>query len=75
MTIRCKFQCCAVEKCKEYNSDRFLYTARFQAVTSGSEENKKFFAYTPGGQVTLPSYREDSFEPGKEYYFDITLAD
>ncbi|QYR20811.1 hypothetical protein KZ483_24130 [Paenibacillus sp. sptzw28] len=46
-------------------------------VTDGSEENKTFWKYTPGGQITLTITNPDAvnqFEPGKEYYVDFTSA-
>lgn len=47
-------------------------------VNDGSEENKSFFKYTPGGQVVLhilnPAAAEQ-FEVGKEYYVDFTVCD
>lgn len=47
-------------------------------VYSGSEENKQFFAATPGGQVYLNILNDaafEQFEQGKEYYVDFTLAE
>jgi hypothetical protein len=47
-------------------------------VVDGSEENKQFFKYTPGGQVQLNVLNEAAsaqFEVGKEYYADFTPAD
>lgn len=46
-------------------------------VYSGSEENKSFFASTPGGQIQLNILNPDAaavFEQGKEYYVDFTPA-
>ena len=45
------------------------------AVYSGSEENKQFFKWTPSGNLVFGTINEDAlamFEPGKEYYLDIT---
>lgn len=67
---RCKFQCQSVTKAKY--GEKLLYTAEFQAVYAGSEENKKFFEWTPSGTLRLGVYKEDLFEPGKEYYLDIS---
>jgi hypothetical protein len=51
---------------------------QFSPVTSGSEENQKFFAATPGGSFafyTVNKEAADQFEIGKEYYFDIFAAE
>ena len=49
----------------------------FNPVITGSEENKRFFAATPGGQFNFYTVNSDAaahFEIGKEYYFDIIPA-
>jgi hypothetical protein len=49
----------------------------FQAVTDGSEENKKFFAATPNGSLqfgTVNAAAAEQIEQGKEYYVDINPA-
>lgn len=51
-----------------------MYTYEFSAVYDGSEENKKFFAYTPSGILKVGSFKEDHFQPSKEYYIDIVEA-
>lgn len=48
-----------------------------QAVVGGSEENEKFFKYTPSGQISFGVVQEETgklFEFGREYYVDITPA-
>ena len=74
--IRCKYVCQKVAKSRHWDRSgkRFLYEAEFSAVTDGSEENKKFFEYTPTGSLTVGTYKEDHFEPGKSYYIDIPEA-
>jgi hypothetical protein len=74
--VRCKFCCSSVRKHVDSGSQgtRFLYNYEFHAVYAGSEENAKFFAYTPSGSLTIGSFRDDLFEPGKEYYIDIQPA-
>lgn len=67
--VRAKFHCDNVEP----SGDGF--TAQFSAVTSGSEENDKFFSYTPSGQLNIGTVRGDHFEQGKDYYLDFTLAE
>lgn len=74
--IRAKFTCTGVRKSLHWDKSKgFLYDATFTPVTSGSEENKKFFELTPSGEVKLSTYKEDHFEPGKCYYLDFTLAE
>ena len=52
-------------------------TLNFQVVTSGSDENKAFFASTPNGELKLNLVNKalaDQFELMKEYYIDISAA-
>ena len=47
-------------------------------VTSGSEENKKFWAWTPTGSITIGTINDEAvkqFEAGKEYYVDFAPAE
>lgn len=44
----------------------------------GSEENKEFYASTPGGNISLVTVNKaaaEQFIVGKEYYIDFTPAD
>lgn len=53
------------------------FSLTFSPVYSGSDENKQFFAATPGGNFqffTVNKDAADGFEMGKEYYFDIFAA-
>jgi hypothetical protein len=67
--VRAKFTCV------EINEDKTQIS--LTPVINGSEENKKFFSYTPGGSIKLnvvnPSAAKE-FEVGKEYYVDFTSA-
>lgn len=70
MATRCKFVC-------NFKDDR-AKCVYLVPVYSGSEENKKFFAYTPGGQLNFNTLNEAAFaefETGKEYYIDIFRSD
>lgn len=71
-TTRCKFKCTEVTKRTGWADIPFIHDAKFQAVTEGSEDNKKFFAATPSGNLHVGTVREGTFEAGKEYYLDIT---
>lgn len=74
-TIRAKFACQNIEDQPTYEQK----VVSFYPVVSGSEENKSFAKYTPGGNLQLIiSYETQAsnfFESGKEYYLDITAAE
>lgn len=75
-TTRAKFTCQSVTKSKHWNADKgFLYTAKFNPVMAGSEENKNFFEASPSGSIELGTLKEDHFEPGKSYYIDFIEAE
>ncbi len=47
-------------------------------VTGGSEENKKFFLWTPWGRMEMGTINPDAlkeFTPGREFYIDFTPAE
>lgn len=77
-TTRCKFLCQSVTKQKKWTQAgepiQFVYEAKFTAVYGDSPENKAFFDATPTGEIRIGVYKQDVFEPGKEYYIDITEA-
>jgi len=69
--VRAKF------KCIEKNQNEGGFSLKFQPVTSGSEENDRFFKFTPWGDFTMGTINGDAakqFEVGKEYYLDFTIA-
>jgi len=74
MSTRAKFQCIEVAKRVGWGGHPILYSAKFNVVTNGSEENKEFFAATPGGVIEMSTIREDHFEVGQEYYLDFIKA-
>jgi hypothetical protein len=77
MSVRAKFICVANGKtCShpDYVTSNIVMTPVF----GDSEENKKFFAATPGGKLELNVVNPDAaeqLEVGQEYYIDITKAD
>ena len=72
---RARFKCTEISKRTGWNGNEFHYAAKFSVDTSGSEENKSFFASTPGGSIEISTIKEDHFEVGKTYYVDFTLAE
>jgi hypothetical protein len=75
MTVRAKFKCRAVEL---YADPKGSGCVKLSPVISGSEENKKFYQYTPSGEIVLMTVNPDAmkeFDPGAEYYIDFTRAE
>lgn len=67
---RCKFRCNSVT---DHGTAKDVVMT---PVTGESEENKKFWQYTPSGQFVMSWVNPNvSFTPGKEYYLDITPAE
>lgn len=70
MKVRAKFVCSFVDPTNK--------TVYLGPVYSGSDENKRFFAATPGGQIMLHVLNDSAaaaFQQGKEYYIDFTPAE
>ena len=76
--VRAKFTCVEVTKLQAWGTSvrekKFMYRAKFTPVIQGSDENKKFYALTPGGSIELATYEKDHFVPGVEYYVDFVDA-
>jgi hypothetical protein len=54
-----------------------MCTVVLSPVINGSDENKTFYKFTPGGKVEMQVVAPETakqFEPGKEYYVDFTPA-
>jgi len=54
-----------------------LVTLVFYPVVQGSEENKKFWKYTPSGKIELGTVNQEvvnDMELGKEYYVVFSEA-
>lgn len=72
MSVRTKFQ---VVKKSEIPDG---FTIELSPVVSGSDENKKFFKYTPWGKIeigTINKEAADGFVIGKQYYVDFTQGE
>lgn len=81
-TSRAKFYCTSVLKTRQSRKNKetgvyepaSVYTYKFQAVSSGSEENERFFASTPSGSIELSALKENLFDLNEEYYIDFQLV-
>ncbi len=58
------------------NYPQTLYGVKMTPVYSDKpdSENKQFWEFTPSGSFEMVAIHEGMFEPGKEYYIDITPA-
>lgn len=71
--VRCKFVCTAKNEEPDGSASITL-----NAVCDGSEENKTFFKYTPGGYLSFSTINPEAakqIEQDKEYYIDISPAE
>lgn len=72
--VRAKFVCRSVSP----DEAGPCITVDLEPVIDGSEENEKFWEYTPAGSISLSTTNQEAaklFEVGKEYYVDFTPAD
>ena len=73
--VRAKFVCKLITPIQRDRAD--TQSVELEPVIDGSEENKTFFKYTPGGKIRLDVMNEEAvkqFEVGKEYFVDFTPA-
>jgi len=72
MSVRAKFRVSSITHYEGSNT-----SVKLAPVVGGSEENKRFYKYTPGGLIELSTVNEESaaqFKVGAEYYVDFTLV-
>ncbi len=72
MSVRAKFAVDSVTYTKDAGS------VKLTPVISGSEENKQFYRWTPGGSISLEVVNLDAvrqFVPGNAVYVDFTPAE
>ena len=72
--VRCKFVC---QSKREFMSDKdkcydYEFSAVYGAANDASDENKKFWKYTPSGKLNVATVNDGQFIPGKEYYLDLS---
>lgn len=77
MAIRAKFKIDSISRHAGWNGNKEHHMVKLSPVTSGSEENKAFYAASPGGSMDLTVVKPEvfaGFSPGDEFYIDITPA-
>lgn len=65
-------------KCDEVSQTVHGGNIKLSPVVAGSEENSRFFNYTPYGQIEIGTVNQEvikQFIPGNNYYVDFTPAD
>lgn len=70
--VRCKFRC--ISRTEHENK---TFDVHFVPVTNGNDENKRYWRWTPGGELSIRTVNERAafaFEVGKDYYLDFTPA-
>jgi hypothetical protein len=78
MSVKAKFICNTISKSKFNKQDEGTATVTLHPVSSGSEENKEFWKYTPSGKVEMMIKNEAAekyFEVGQEYYLTFEKAE
>ena len=75
--MRAKFRFSGIVRREEAGGT--VYTSmEFYPVTSGSEENKAFWKWTPAGKIELQTVNDEvvkNMHVGKEYYIDFIPAE
>lgn len=75
MKVRAKFKVQYVEQTQ--NDSEGGGRVALEPVYTGSDENREFFRWTPGGSILLSTVNQtalDQFRPGDEFYVDFTKA-
>lgn len=73
MSTRCKFTC--ISKTIQGSGEGRVHGFSFGPISGNSAENKEFWKWTPSGRLEFSCTNPNvDFEPGKEYYIDISEA-
>lgn len=77
--VRAKFKVTQLSQREHWDKQKGpIHDIQLQPVVSGSDENERFYAATPGGQIALSTVNDDAarlFRLGAEVYVDFSLAD
>ncbi len=74
LRVRCKMKVQEVVRTERWDKPGAeMATIRANVVTGGSDENKRFFASTPGGRMEINAIDDATlpFKPGQEVYVEI----
>ena len=79
MSVRAKFYVSEVKQ-SLYQSQQSgtITTIKLMPVTSGSDENKEFYRWSPSGSIDLGTVNPavvEQFHIGDEFYIDFTKAE
>jgi hypothetical protein len=78
MSVRAKFKCHTITEREGLERGQARPRRQAHPRHSGSDENKQFYAATPGGSVEIACANAEAaaqFVIGREYYVDFTPAD
>lgn len=78
MSVRAKFKVVSITATEGYSGKGPMKSVKLHPVTYGSDENEKFYAATPCGQIEIGILSEDAakqFEVGKQYFVDFSAAE
>ncbi|HDR9026933.1 TPA: hypothetical protein QDB14_001103 [Burkholderia vietnamiensis] len=77
--VRAKFKVTQLSQREHWDKQKgSIHDIQLQPVVSGSDENERFYAATPGGQISLSTVNDDAarqFRLGAEVYVDFSPAD
>ena len=78
MSVRAKFKVNSITRQQHWDASKGeIQTIKLAPVSSGSDENKSFYASTPTGTIELGTVNADAaqqFVLGGEFYVDFTPA-
>jgi hypothetical protein len=77
MKVQAKFKVSAITKRQGWGGNAWVYDITLNPVVGDSEENKKFYSATPGGEIRLATVNEsvaNELQPGLEYYVTFDKA-
>ncbi|HYE59074.1 MAG TPA: hypothetical protein VD948_11240 [Rhodothermales bacterium] len=76
--VRAKFICHSITRRKHWEPGKGeIWDIKLSPVTTGSDEDKAFWAATPSGEITLGTCNAEAvkqFDLGAAYYVDFTPA-